>query len=316
MTAKTHLSYVALALDDVAAAQAVLTDGLGMVRGHTLSHGQPVSTVLAGNIALVLFERTDPRLGQNTPRGVHHLGFVADEPEQLLEHAALGSTDHFEHGIGGPQWAVDAARTAGASIRLGTNFAHTINGDPTPGHPLIERIDHIGIASGDNRTAESIYTNGLGLPVESRQTDMEVRTVVESFTSDRYGVVYHAREPEPVGGLRVTFITAGECELEFLEEVDTQAMSGSRSAALGHKAGTTRQDQGAVGRFIERRGPGLHHLAFKTPNINSALDQLREVGVRTIDQVGRPGSRRAQIGFIHPSATGGVLVHLVEREPL
>ncbi len=95
-----------------------------------------------------------------------------------------------------------------------------------------------------------------------------------------------------------------------------QAMSESRSLELGQTPGTTQQDQGAIGRFIERQGAGLHHLAIKTPNTSEILAKLKEAGIRTIDDVGRPGSRRAQIGFIHPSATGGILIHFVERTPL
>ena len=63
-------------------------------------------------------------------------------------------------------------------------------------------------------------------------------------------------------------------------------------------------------------GAGLHHLALKTPDIDAALSRLGKAGYRLIDTVGRPGSRRARIGFLHPAALGGVLVHLVEREEL
>jgi catechol 2,3-dioxygenase-like lactoylglutathione lyase family enzyme len=119
-----------------------------------------------------------------------------------------------------------------------------------------------------------------------------------------------------VGGLKVSFVEVGDCELEFLEEFDRRAMSDSRAMALGQGPGTTRLDQGAIGRHIQRRGAGLHHLALKTPDIDATLGRLHAAGVRLIDRHGRPGSRRARIGFIHPAASGGILIHFVEREPL
>jgi len=83
-----------------------------------------------------------------------------------------------------------------------------------------------------------------------------------------------------------------------------------------NQAGTTKQDQSAIGRFVDRRGAGLHHLALKTPDIDEALGHLAARGHRVIDTIGRPGSRRARIGFVHPAALGGVLLHFVERDEL
>jgi methylmalonyl-CoA epimerase len=78
--------------------------------------------------------------------------------------------------------------------------------------------------------------------------------------------------------------------------------------------GSTKQDQGAITRYVQTRGEGLHHLALKVVDIDAALSSLRDIGVDLIDQKGRPGSRRARIGFIHPKSMGGILVHLVERD--
>src|ERR1700687_5948523 len=110
----------------------------------------------------------------------------------------------------------------------------------------VERIDHLGIASADNRRGVEAGTGRIGRPLESQQTDMEVSIAVESFTSDKYAVVYHTRAREPIGGLRVSFITVGDCELEFLQNFDAR-----HSAYVGaSQAGTTRQDQGAITKFI------------------------------------------------------------------
>jgi methylmalonyl-CoA epimerase len=178
------------------------------------------------------------------------------------------------------------------------------------GRSLVDRIDHLGIASADNRAAISVFSGQMGLPVESQQTDVEVETAIESFTSDKYGVVYHSRVPRVVGGLRVAFLTAGDCELEFLQNFDPSHDAEPRLGA----AGTTRQDQGAITRFIAAHGAGLHHVALKTQDIDGVLATLEQAGARMIDRVGRPGSRRARIGFVHPGSFGGVLFHLVQRD--
>jgi methylmalonyl-CoA/ethylmalonyl-CoA epimerase len=67
-----------------------------------------------------------------------------------------------------------------------------------------------------------------------------------------------------------------------------------------------------VGRFIARRGEGLHHIAFRTRNLQAELDRLDAVGVPLIDRVPRPGARGHRVAFLHPAGTGGVLVELVE----
>ena len=173
----------------------------------------------------------------------------------------------------------------------------------------VQRIDHIGVASTDVREDEAVFCGRLGFAVESRQTDMEVSIAVESFTSDKYGVVYHSRPPEPVGGLRVTFITVGDYELEFLANFDPR-----RGGEVHYgQAGNTRQDQGAIARFVASHGRGLHHVAVKSPDIDKLLGSMAAAGLPMIDTKGRPGSRRALIGFPHPKALGGVLMHVVQR---
>ncbi len=68
----------------------------------------------------------------------------------------------------------------------------------------------------------------------------------------------------------------------------------------------------AVGKFLERNGPGLHHVAYQTDDIDSQLDQLREAGLRLIDEQPRTGIRGSRVAFVHPKATGGVLTEIVE----
>jgi len=298
------LAYVALASKDVPAAAAVLGGLLGLPRSDAVlgpSRGVPVFAL--GGTVLALFALDVALLGGAARPGVHHVALAADDPwrtARSLEAAGFSTAP----APGGDAVALDPAETAGVRMRLSPALGFG-NGRST----WAERIDHVGIASAGNAAALDVFCRRLGCPLESQQTDMEVRIAVESFTSDRYGVVYHTRPPVPVGGLRVAFVTAGDCELEFLQNFDPGQGGEVRHGA----AGDTRQDQGAIARYVASRGPGLHHLAFKTPDIDRTLARLAEAGLPLIDRTGRPGSRRARIGFVHLDAMGGVLIHAVER---
>jgi methylmalonyl-CoA epimerase len=68
-----------------------------------------------------------------------------------------------------------------------------------------------------------------------------------------------------------------------------------------------------VGRFLDRRGPGVHHLGYRVANVNEALGRLRAEGVALIDETPRGGSRGTTIAFVHPKSMGGVLVELVQE---
>jgi methylmalonyl-CoA epimerase len=67
-----------------------------------------------------------------------------------------------------------------------------------------------------------------------------------------------------------------------------------------------------IGRFVERRGEGLHHVAYRVDDIDAALARLAEVGVDLIDPEPRIGIRRSRVAFVHPKSTEGVLTELVE----
>ena len=67
-----------------------------------------------------------------------------------------------------------------------------------------------------------------------------------------------------------------------------------------------------VGKFLERKGPGLHHVAYRVDDIEGALAKLKEDGVELIDKEARPGIRRSRVAFLHPRTTGGVLTEIVE----
>jgi methylmalonyl-CoA epimerase len=68
-----------------------------------------------------------------------------------------------------------------------------------------------------------------------------------------------------------------------------------------------------VGKFLEARGPGVHHVAYRVDDVEEALSRLRGEGVRLVDEAPRPGSRDTLIAFVHPKDMGGVLIELVQE---
>jgi methylmalonyl-CoA/ethylmalonyl-CoA epimerase len=309
------LAYVTLIVTDVDAAATVFARDFGLPRSsHTLGRSGTQAPVLSmGTSALVLVAPGDPFVDGAVRPGVHHIALgVAD----IRDAVGTAQTDGVriaafsdDEGLDGrPRVLLAPEATAGVLTYLTEPLA------PVPAETggMVERLDHIGVASLDNTLAVEAFVQRLGFALESQQTDTEVQIAIESFTSDTYGVVYHTRPPQPVGGLRVAFVTIGECELEFLQDFDP---NGEAYVVHGQE-GTTRQDRGAIARFVATRGPGLHHLALKVHDIAACLDRLRTAGHTVIDTVGRPGSRRALIGFVHPKSLYGVLVHLVQRQPV
>lgn len=71
-------------------------------------------------------------------------------------------------------------------------------------------------------------------------------------------------------------------------------------------------DDSPIARFLERRGPGIHHIAFQVGDLDAALGRLKTAGVRLIDEQPRPGAFGKRIAFIHPKATGGILIELCD----
>ena len=103
-------------------------------------------------------------------------------------------------------------------------------------------------------------------------------------------------------------------ELAYREVVEDQGVEevlfdvgGSYVQLLGAQGADT-----PVGRFLARRGPGLHHVGYRVEDVDAELAELRERGARLIDKTGRPGSRGTRVAFVHPSTLAGVLLELVE----
>lgn len=74
------------------------------------------------------------------------------------------------------------------------------------------------------------------------------------------------------------------------------------------------REEGTIARYLERNGPGIHHLALATEDLEGALANAHEAGVESIDDEPRPGAWGHEVAFLHPGSTGGVLVEFVEHE--
>jgi methylmalonyl-CoA epimerase len=93
-------------------------------------------------------------------------------------------------------------------------------------------------------------------------------------------------------GVAVAFLETGPVALELIEPLSPDS---------------------GVARFLDRRGSGLHHVAFRTPDVAAELERLRQAGVRLIDEEPRAGARGHRVAFLHPGSFGGVLVELVQH---
>lgn len=71
-------------------------------------------------------------------------------------------------------------------------------------------------------------------------------------------------------------------------------------------------DDTPVGKFLAKRGPGLHHVAYQTQDIEAELERLKAAGIRLIDETPRIGIRRSRVAFLHPKSSGGVLTEIVQ----
>jgi catechol 2,3-dioxygenase-like lactoylglutathione lyase family enzyme len=300
------LNYLALVARDVDAACRFLGGSLGLRRTNVPLEGRSIPFFGIGKSAVAVFEIDDPYLDAPSFPGVHHMALGAEDPSATAAHHELPVAGE---GVG-PDGKRYVAINKSATVGIRTRFIEPL-AIPAAEGPAY-KIDHLGIASNDNDGGICVFVDNLGCPLESTQTDIEIRNVTESFISDKYGAVYHARPPEILGGLRDVFITIGDCELEFLMDYDPAMKPKDR---LGEEEGNTKGDQSAIAKFVERRGPGLAHVAFATKDIDAILPKLAADGWRMIDLVGRPGGRGSKIGFVHPSNFGGgLLIHFVQPQ--
>ena len=109
---------------------------------------------------------------------------------------------------------------------------------------------------------------------------------------DALGMPLVHRETVEEQGVEAVLLDVGDSHVELLEP-------------LGPDTG--------VGRFLARRGPGLHHVAYRVESVEDTLQALSAAGVRLIDERPRPGIRGSLVAFLHPSSTGGVLTEIVQH---
>lgn len=300
------LNYLALVSRDVEAACRFLGDSLGLQRTDVALDGRSIPFFGIGDSAVALFEPDDPYLEEPRFPGVHHMALGADDPAATAANHGLAVA---EEGIG-PDGKRFVTIEPQETIGIRTRFIEPLD-IPSVDGPAY-KIDHLGIATNDNDATVQVFTDNLGCPIDSTQTDVEIRNVTESFISDKYGAVYHSRPPEILGGLRDVFINIGDCELELLMDYDPSL---TPKEQLGEDKGNTKGDQSAIAKFVARRGPGLAHVAFATRDIDAILPKLADDDWRMIDLEGRPGGRGSLIGFVHPSNFGGgLLMHFVEPQ--
>lgn len=298
------LSHVALVARDSGAVCRFLGESLELARTDLPLGDRLIPFFGVGGAALAVFEPDDPWLDAPVFPGVHHMALASPDPASDAANHALPVTADGS-GPGDRRFvAVDPRSTLGVRTRFIEPLDIASRDGPVPG------IDHLGIACTDTGAAERLFVDRLGCPFGSAETDLEIRAVTESFVSDKYGAVFHSRPPEIRGGLRAVFIGVGACDLEFLMDYGPPRASGDRPAA---GAGSTKGDRSAIGRFIDRRGPGLAHVALATRDIDDLLPRLADESWRMIDLEGRPGGRGSLIGFVHPANFGGgLLIHFVE----
>lgn len=309
----SSLAYVSIAVRDVSAVAEMLNRDFHLEASMLTvgSSGARAPVFPIGKTPIALFEVGDPFVGGSERTGVHHIAVeVAGPVSAGVDAAEMGMpvlSNALEWGLGGTQrLLLDPQSTGGVVIYLSEPI-QTGSRESS----VVERIDHIGVASQNNDKARDIFTRGFGWPLESTQIDAEFAQYMETFTSDKYGLAHKSGRSELVGGVHAAFVTIGDCDLEFLQDLNPH-----QDAAVERGPGSTRQDQNVINRFIQNRGPGLHHLALKVRDIDDQLNRLESRGYSMIDTQGRPGSRLAQIGFVHPASLGGLLIHLVEREEL
>jgi methylmalonyl-CoA epimerase len=110
-----------------------------------------------------------------------------------------------------------------------------------------------------------------------------------SFYRDVLGLEPHPAEI--VDGARILSLAFGESEIELLAPLE---------------------DDSPIARFLAKRGPGIHHVCFRVPDLDAALEACRTAGFRLIDETPRTGAGGRRIAFVHPKTTAGILLELTE----
>ena len=130
------------------------------------------------------------------------------------------------------------------------------------------------------------YIEHIGIAVKNLEESI-------SFYENILGLTCYAIEEVEDQKVRTAFFMVGQTKIELLESTD---------------------QEGPIGKFIEKKGEGLHHIAFAVKNINENLKETEQKGVQLIDKFSRKGAEGLDIGFLHPKSTHGVLIELCEKK--
>jgi len=122
-----------------------------------------------------------------------------------------------------------------------------------------------------------------------------VKSIDESikFYENIFGLKCYAIEEVKEQKVKTAFFLLGQTKIELLESTDPE---------------------GAIAKFIEKKGEGIHHIAFAIENIESSLKEAEEKGIQLIDKTPRKGAEGLEIAFLHPNSTAGVLLELCEKK--
>jgi len=125
-------------------------------------------------------------------------------------------------------------------------------------------------------------------PTHIEHIGIAVNSIEESipYYENVLGLKCYAIEEVKDQKVKTAFFMVGQTKIELLESTDPE---------------------GPIGKFIEKKGPGVHHLAFAMEDVETALSEAEEKGIRLIDKTPRKGAEGLNIGFLHPKSTGGVL---------
>ena len=110
-----------------------------------------------------------------------------------------------------------------------------------------------------------------------------------AFYRDVLGLEPH--QPETADGAVIVALPFGDAEVELLAPVTADS---------------------PIGKFLARRGPGIHHICYRVPDLDAALEACRKAGYRLVDEVPRKGAAGRRIAFVHPKATAGILLELTD----
>lgn len=111
-----------------------------------------------------------------------------------------------------------------------------------------------------------------------------------AFYKDVLGIVPHP--PETVDGATILALPMGDSEVELLAPLHADT---------------------PIGKFLAKRGPGIHHICYRVANLDAAVEACRAAGYRLVDQVPRTGAAGRRIAFVHPKATAGILLELTDE---